>query len=126
MTDVKHIGITALGMYVPERTVTNADFEGRMGMESGWIESRSGIRERRFAAPGEFTSTLGVRAVQDMLRRDPEALSGVDLLGFERPIGGRIGIDGGVLAHEFILRGEGGLVRVRRFRRLYALGRDCG
>ena len=80
MTDVKHIGITALGMYVPERTVTNADFEGRMGMESGWIESRSGIRERRFAAPGEFTSTLGVRAVQDMLRRDPEALSGVDLV----------------------------------------------
>lgn len=80
MSDVTHIGITALGMYVPERTVTNAEFEGRLGIEAGWIESRSGIRERRFAAPGEFTSTLGVRAVQDMLARDPQALDGVDLV----------------------------------------------
>lgn len=74
------IGITAIGMYVPERVVSNEKFESRMGIEAGWIESRSGIRERRFSAPGEFASHLGVRAVQDMLSRDPEALTGVDLV----------------------------------------------
>ena len=67
-------------MYVPERIVHNEEFETRMGIEAGWIESRSGIRERRFSAPGEFTSHLGVRAVQEMLSRDPQALDGVDLV----------------------------------------------
>ena len=69
-----------MGMYVPERRVHNHEFESRMGIDEGWIESRSGIRERRFASDTEFTSTLGVKAVQDMLARDPEALQGVDLV----------------------------------------------
>ena len=69
-----------MGMYVPERIVHNREFESRMAIEDGWIESRSGIRERRFASDTEFTSTLGVKAVQDMLARDPEALQGVDLV----------------------------------------------
>ncbi|MFC3862249.1 ketoacyl-ACP synthase III [Deinococcus antarcticus] len=77
---MKNIGITAMGMYVPERRVHNHEFESRMGIDEGWIESRSGIRERRFASDTEFTSTLGVKAVQDMLARDPEALQGVDLV----------------------------------------------
>ena len=69
-----------MGMYVPERRVHNHEFESRMGIDEGWIESRSGIRERRFASDTEFTSTLGVKAVQDMLARDPEALRDVDLV----------------------------------------------
>ena len=69
-----------MGMYVPERRVHNHEFESRMGIDEGWIESRSGIRERRFASDTEFTSTLGIKAVQDMLARDPEALQGVDLV----------------------------------------------
>lgn len=73
-----NLGITALGTYVPEQVVTNADFEARMDTNAEWIESRTGIRERRFAAPGEFTSDLGVKAVQDLLARDPDALRGVD------------------------------------------------
>ena len=77
---MKSIGITAIGMYVPERIVHNHEFESRMGIEDGWIESRSGIRERRFSAPGEFASHIGVKAVQDMLARDPQALEGVDLV----------------------------------------------
>lgn len=79
---MKNIGITALGMYAPERVVQNEEFESRMGIEAGWIESRSGIRERRFSAPGEFTSHLGVKAVQEMLSRDPDALKDVDLVIF--------------------------------------------
>ena len=75
---MKNIGITALGMYVPERVVRNEDFEGRMGIEPGWIEALTGMRERRLSAPQEFASDLCVKAVQDMLARDPQALDGVD------------------------------------------------
>ncbi|WP_135230333.1 ketoacyl-ACP synthase III [Deinococcus fonticola] len=77
---MKNIGITALGMYAPQRVVHNQEFESRLGIEAGWIESRSGIRQRRFASDTEFTSTLGVKAVQDMLSRDPQALRDVDLV----------------------------------------------
>ncbi|NTY01548.1 beta-ketoacyl-ACP synthase III [Deinococcus sp. JMULE3] len=72
------LGITALGMYVPERVVPNSDFEARMDTNADWIESRTGIRERRFSAPDEYTSDVGVGAVRDMLRRDPQALQDVD------------------------------------------------
>ena len=72
------IGITALGSYLPERVITNAHFEAHLETSAEWIESRSGIRERRFAAPGQPTSDLGVQAVRDLISRDPDALEGVD------------------------------------------------
>jgi 3-oxoacyl-[acyl-carrier-protein] synthase-3 len=72
------IGITALGTYAPARVVTNADFEARLDTNAEWIESRTGIRERRFAAENEYTSDVGVGAVRDLLARDPDALRDVD------------------------------------------------
>ncbi|TSA88083.1 ketoacyl-ACP synthase III [Deinococcus detaillensis] len=72
------IGITALGVYAPEKVVTNADFEQHLDTSDEWIFSRTGIRERRFAAENEYTSHMGVRAVQDLVRRFPHALEGVD------------------------------------------------
>ena len=67
-----------MGMYVPPKVVTNADFEARMDTTAEWIESRTGIRERRHAEPGVYTSDIGVGAVRDLLRRDPDALKDVD------------------------------------------------
>src|SRR6476646_9729045 len=72
------IGITALGAYVPERMVPNTYFEAHLDTTAEWIESRSGIRERRFAAPDQTTSTLGLLAVRDLLAHRPEALKDVD------------------------------------------------
>lgn len=77
---MKNIGIVALGMYAPPKVVTNADFEARMDTTAEWIESRSGIKERRHAEADEFTSDMGVRAVQDMVRRDPDCLKDVDVV----------------------------------------------
>ena len=54
--------ILALGHYVPERRVTNAEIEARLGVEPGWGEQRTGIRERRFAAADEALSDLAVKA----------------------------------------------------------------
>ncbi|MFC3831269.1 MULTISPECIES: beta-ketoacyl-ACP synthase III [Deinococcus] len=72
------IGITALGAYVPDRVVPNSYFEAHLETTAEWIESRSGIRERRFAAPEQTTSGLGVLAVRDLLAHRPDALDGVD------------------------------------------------
>ncbi|GHF62651.1 3-oxoacyl-[acyl-carrier-protein] synthase-3 [Deinococcus metalli] len=74
------LGITALGSYAPPTVVTNADFEARLDTTAEWIESRTGIRERHYSAPDEFTSHMGIGAVRDLLSRDPDALRGVDVV----------------------------------------------
>lgn len=54
--------LLALGHYAPERRVTNQEMEARLGLEPGWIARRTGIHERRFAAPDEALSDLAVKA----------------------------------------------------------------
>ena len=54
--------IAGLGHYVPERRVENAEIELRLGLEAGWIERRTGIRARRWAAPDEALTDLAVKA----------------------------------------------------------------
>lgn len=76
-----NIGILALGTYTPERVMTNHDFEKILDTSDEWIVSRTGIRERRLAAEGEFTSNMAFKAVEDLIRRHGEsALDGVDLV----------------------------------------------
>jgi 3-oxoacyl-[acyl-carrier-protein] synthase-3 len=63
------VAIRGLGMAVPERVVTNAEIAHRLGVEPEWIESRTGIRERRFVGPGESTATLGLSAARQAIER---------------------------------------------------------
>lgn len=59
--------ILALGHYLPERRVTNAELEARLGLDEGWIKRRTGIVERRYAADDEALSDLAVAAGQQCL-----------------------------------------------------------
>ena len=61
--------ITSLGLFVPEQVVTNADLEKRVDTSDEWIRTRTGIEERRFAAPGTPTSELALRASRQALER---------------------------------------------------------
>ncbi len=45
--------ITSVHGYVPERILSNADLEKMVDTNDEWITSRTGIKERRMAAPGE-------------------------------------------------------------------------
>ena len=54
--------IAAVGSYVPTRVLTNADLEKIVDTSDDWIVSRTGIRERRMAAPDEFTSDMATQA----------------------------------------------------------------
>jgi 3-oxoacyl-[acyl-carrier-protein] synthase III len=59
--------ITGVATYVPERRVTNAELADRLDTSDEWIVSRTGIRERRIAAPGETTSTMAAEAVRRLM-----------------------------------------------------------
>ena len=56
--------ILSTGSYLPQHIRTNADLEKMVDTSDEWIVTRSGIRERRIAAPDETVSTMGVEAAQ--------------------------------------------------------------
>ncbi len=60
--------ITGVGSYVPERVLTNADLEKSVDTSDEWITTRTGIKERRLAAPDQFTSDLAVQAAQRAMK----------------------------------------------------------
>jgi len=57
-----HAAIIGVGSYLPERILTNKDLEEFVETSDEWITSRTGIRERHLAEPGEATSDLAQRA----------------------------------------------------------------
>jgi 3-oxoacyl-[acyl-carrier-protein] synthase III len=59
--------ITGVAGYVPPRVVTNADMEKMVETNDEWIRTRTGIRERRFAAPGVASSHMGTEAAKKLL-----------------------------------------------------------
>ena len=72
--------ISALGSYVPTGVLTNADLEKMVQTNNEWIVTRTGIRERRIAAPDQATSDLAVEAAKATLEHrglDPSALDAI-------------------------------------------------
>ena len=65
----KNAVITGWGCYVPSRVVTNAELERIVDTSDEWITSRTGIKERRFVADGESTSSMSVRAGRAALEK---------------------------------------------------------
>ena len=61
------VSIIGTGSYLPERILTNAGLEKLVETSDEWITSRTGIRERRIAADGEFTSDLAANAAQSAI-----------------------------------------------------------
>jgi 3-oxoacyl-[acyl-carrier-protein] synthase-3 len=61
------VEIGALGTYLPERVLSNDDLSEMVDTSDEWIFPRTGIRERRLAAPGEATSDLAIAAAERAL-----------------------------------------------------------
>jgi 3-oxoacyl-[acyl-carrier-protein] synthase-3 len=64
---VTRVGIAGLGKYVPERKLTNRDFEKMVDTSDEWITQRTGIKERRIAAPDQACSDLATKAAERAL-----------------------------------------------------------
>jgi 3-oxoacyl-[acyl-carrier-protein] synthase-3 len=54
--------MAGFGHYVPDRRVENLELEMRLGLDPGWIERRTGILSRRWAAPDETLTDLALKA----------------------------------------------------------------
>lgn len=72
--------ITAFGAYAPERIVTNQDMEKIVDTSDEWIQKRTGIIERHYAAKGQTTVDLATEAVKDLQKRSGKDLNDVDLI----------------------------------------------
>jgi 3-oxoacyl-[acyl-carrier-protein] synthase III len=70
----------ALGVALPERIVPNAPIAERLGVDDAWIETRTGIRERRHAEPEERLSDLAARAGGEAIARAGVPLEEIDLV----------------------------------------------
>ena len=69
--------IESLGTALPVDAVSSGTIAERLGVKDGWIESRTGIGERRVAADGESLTGLAVDAGREALERanvDPAEL----------------------------------------------------
>src|SRR2546423_12092050 len=72
--------ITGVGSYVPCNILTNTDLEKRVDTSDEWITSRTGIKERRICADGEFTSDLAAKAALRAMEKAKITADKIDLI----------------------------------------------
>ena len=72
--------IASVGSYVPARVLTNADLEKMVNTSDEWIITRTGIRERRIAAPNEFTSDMAAQAARRAMEKGNIPAEQIDLI----------------------------------------------
>jgi len=72
--------ISGVGKALPEKRLTNADLEKMVETSDEWITKRVGIKERRIAAEGEWTSHLATRAASDALAMSGVPADQIDLI----------------------------------------------
>lgn len=72
--------ITGTGSALPEKVLTNFDLEKMVDTSDEWIVTRTGIRERRIAGEGEYTSTFASAAALKALEAAGVAAAEIDLI----------------------------------------------
>jgi 3-oxoacyl-[acyl-carrier-protein] synthase III len=72
--------VIGLGHRLPDRVVPNGPIAERIGVDADWIVRRTGIRERRYAAPDERTVDLALAAARRALSDAELKPTDIDLL----------------------------------------------
>jgi len=72
--------VTGWGWYSPAQILSNQDLEKLVDTNDAWIRSRTGIRERRIAAPGETTSSMATIAARQALAEAEMEAGELDLI----------------------------------------------
>src|SRR6266545_7562149 len=73
-------GILGTGHSYPKGVLTNADLEKIVDTSDEWITTRTGIKQRRKAAPDEYTSQFAVRASREAIERAGIDPTEIDLI----------------------------------------------
>jgi 3-oxoacyl-[acyl-carrier-protein] synthase-3 len=79
-TQGQRVSITGLGAYAPQRVLTNDELAGLVDTSDEWIMERTGIRERRIAAPEEALTDLALPAARAALAQARVEARDIDLL----------------------------------------------
>jgi len=72
--------VLGCGSYLPSRVLTNTELAQTVDTTDEWIVQRTGIHERRIAAPGELTSDLSLHAAQAALAHSKVDAQSIDLI----------------------------------------------
>jgi 3-oxoacyl-[acyl-carrier-protein] synthase-3 len=72
--------VLGCGAYLPKRVLSNDDLARMVDTSDEWIVQRTGIRQRHVAAPGEFTSHLGIAAARAALADAGVEPQSIDLI----------------------------------------------
>ncbi|MCC3156815.1 ketoacyl-ACP synthase III [Hymenobacter sp. 15J16-1T3B] len=73
--------ITGVGAYVPEYVLTNQELEKLVDTNDEWIQTRTGIKERRILkGENQGTSVMAIKAVQQLLDKTGTKPEDVELL----------------------------------------------
>ncbi|CAM3140077.1 beta-ketoacyl-ACP synthase III [Paenibacillus lupini] len=74
------VGIIGTGKYVPDRILSNQELEQMVETNDEWIVTRTGIRERRMAAPEQATSDLAYQASLKAIEAAGITIEDIDLI----------------------------------------------
>jgi len=77
---VRRSVVLGCGSYLPNQVLTNADLARKVDTSDEWIVQRTGIHERRIAAPGELTSHMAVHAARAALAHARLDARAIDLI----------------------------------------------
>ena len=77
---VKRSVMLGCGSYLPSKVLTNEEIARKIDTSDEWIVQRTGIHERRIAAPGEVTSQMATRAAQAALTHAHVDAQSIDLI----------------------------------------------
>lgn len=77
---MRRAAITAVGTYVPERILSNADLERLVDTTDAWIVERTGIRERRILPRGKGSAYMATQAAQQALQKRGLPAEAIDLV----------------------------------------------
>jgi len=72
--------VAGVGSYVPDKILTNADLEKMVSTTDEWITTRTGIKQRRLAASGQFTSDLAAAAALNAIKNAGVTAEQIDLI----------------------------------------------
>jgi len=136
--------VLGCGAYLPKRVLNNDDLARMVDTSDEWIVQRTGIRQRHVAAPGEFTSHLGIAAARAALadaQVDPQSIDLI-VVATSTPdntfpatavsVQEGLGITGGAAfdlqavcsGFVFGLATADGLLRTREFKRALVIGAE--
>ncbi|WP_027927710.1 3-oxoacyl-ACP synthase III family protein [Amycolatopsis benzoatilytica] len=74
------VGFHSLGSYVPPKVVSNDDIAEWTGVSTEWIDTRTGVQQRRYADEGTTTSDLAVLAAKQVINQAPAESGDLEMI----------------------------------------------